>query len=292
MRRFRIPLIAALATFVVLLAACGGSSSVDSGAGDATPGGGGDPLFVSIESGGGFASVGADVRMLPRAVVYADGASFTPAAEATMYPGSAVSSYVQGQLTEEQLDQLVEAASDAGLLADEPPQIGDPNIADAPTTTITVVVDGQPHVTSVYALEVPPLPGSPAASALPGLTDDQRAAREQIQAFVDLTSELATKLDGDLYPPERYRVLPIEPQEPVPGVTPDEADWPLPYVELVPMTCVAVEGEQADELGAALAEASHITRWRTDDGQLFGLAVRPLLPHDPGCPAGDMPTGP
>lgn len=48
--------------------------------------------------------------------------------------------------------------------------------------------------------------------------------------------------------------------------------------------CTAISRDQADELREALDGASEITRWQTKSGESFVLSVRPVLPHEPGCP--------
>ncbi len=106
-----------------------------------------------------------------------------------------------------------------------------------------------------------------------------------MSAFVDLVSGQITGAEGGSYAPERYRVLPLAPdQEPDPGVTPDTVDWPLPDIVLQEGECAAVEGQQAEELGEALQAATEITRWRAASGQTFVLSACPVLPHEPGCP--------
>ena len=244
------------------------------------PGGGAGPLFVSIEVGGGFMPVGHDFRQVPQAVVYADGTSFSPGVITMVYPGPAVLPVIEGELDEDQLVEIIEAASDAGLLEDESVDAGDPPIADAPTTTITVVVDGEEHVTSVYALGTTSAPDG----GSPGLTAEQQATRRELQGFVDRVSAEVTAVQSGQYEPERYRVLPLEPQPLDDAVEPDEVRWPLNHVELAAMSCTAVSGEDADALRDALDDASEITRWRTASGDVFALVVRAVLPHEPDCP--------
>ena len=46
--------------------------------------------------------------------------------------------------------------------------------------------------------------------------------------------------------------------------------------------CVAINGDDADALTEALADATEITRWIVGDEALV-LAVRPILDHESGC---------
>lgn len=266
---------------VLLFAAC---SSDDTGVvadgGSPVPGGGPTPLLVSIELGGGFVPVGADFRNLPSAVIYADGSTFSPGATTAIYPGPAVLPVVEGRIDGDALARILEAADEHGLLADEPLDGGDPPIADAPTTTITVVVDGEEHVTSIYALA----PVGGIGEEQPGVEPHQQDDRRAAQAFVDLVSELVTNAESDTYDIDRYRVFPLEPGPVEDGIEPDDVEWPLDDVELELRACTPVAGEQAEALESVLEGASQITRWHTGDGGAFELVVRPVLPHEPDCP--------
>lgn len=281
-------------TGLVLLVAgaCGGGQEVVTGAGgggdvdngsevprQVRPGGGDGGLVVSVELGGGLLPPGQAFRLLPQAVVYEDGATLSPAATIAIYPGPALPAVTEGRVDEEVVDQLVAAAAGSGLLDGTEKDFGQPTVMDAATTTVTVVVDGQAYVTSVYAL------GGPTV-ALPGITADQQRARDRVSEFVDLVSRTVVDAGGGQYVPERYRVLPLVPdQELDPAVEPDTRDWPLPEVDLREGECTPVSGGQADELGEALESASEITHWRTESGETFTLSVRPVLPHEPDCPA-------
>lgn len=296
-----------LTSLMLLVAsACGSSQDVVSGPGDGAGGGdvpagdlpgsntpgeapldpggvaeGPGPLVVSIERGGGLQTAGAGFRTLPQVAVYEDGTTLSPGAMIAIYPGPALPAVTRGQLGEGVVADLVAAAADAGLLDDTEEDFGDPTVMDAGTTTITVVADGTTYVTGVYALD-------DTGGELPGITPDQQRARARVGAFVNLVSGTvtgATGAEGKQYDAERYRVLPLAlDQEIDPDVAPDTRDWPLPDVVLQEGECTAVEGQQADELGEALQTATEITRWRTAPGETLVLAVRPVLPHEPGCP--------
>lgn len=223
--------------------------------------------------------MGHDFRTVPMAVVYADGTMFSPGAIAMIYPGPPVLPVIQGELAENQLVEIIEAAHNAGLVGDKHLDVGNPSIADAATTTITIVVDGDEHVTSVYALGATSHPGD-----APGISPDQQATRQAVQGFVDHVSSQVIEAETGHYEPERFRVLPLEPQPTDPAVEAGEVPWPLDDVELEAGSCTAVAGSQAEVLSSALDSASEITRWRTSSGRVFSLVVRVVLPHEPGCP--------
>ncbi|MDQ3461510.1 MAG: hypothetical protein M3471_00520 [Actinomycetota bacterium] len=270
-----------------------GQGDVDGGDGGTDPptpsaGGGEDGLFVSVEMGGGFVPIGSAFRSTPNAVVYADGTSLSSGAVAAIYPGPAVLPLTQGRVDDERLRALVTAAAAAGLLDDVEEDYGNPPVADAPTTTVTVVVNGEVHATSVYALGFEsrdPSGEGPSGVGFPGVEGPQLDARDRVAEFVDLVSSSVSRAEGDPYVPDRYRVLPLAPgQDPDPVVEADEQPWPFPDVPLVEGECTAITGDRAVEFRDVVEVASEITRWRTDAGQTYALAVRPVLPHEPDCP--------
>lgn len=251
------------------------------------PGGRDDGLFISIGYEGGFMPVGHDFRSLPTAVVHDDGTTFSPGAVIEIYPGPAVLPVVEGSLASEQLQEVANAAADAGLLTDEAHDFGEPPIADAATTVITVVADGQTYTTSVYALGDTGGPGLPGADEQPGIDEDAAAAREQVAAFVDQVSRMVTEAEEAQWEPDRFRVLPVPADPgatPPEGVDPDVRDWPFDDVSLVERQCAALEGERAERFAEIVADATEITQWRTGDDHTFQLFIRPVLPHEPGCP--------
>jgi hypothetical protein len=285
-----------LLSFVVaiLAGACGGAQEVVTGSG-----GGDDPdartdpspsrpdrpeagesgLVVSVEIGGGFLMPGDNFRTVPQAAVYEDGTALSPGATIAIYPAPALPAVSEGTLNDSEIAELVTAAGRAGLLDDTDVDFGEPPVADAGTTTITVIVDGEAHVTSVYAL-------GGTGDDLPGLTFEEQQARQRVAEFVDLVSRSLAGAGGDRYLPERYRVLPLAPEtEPDPAVAPDEREWPFLDLALREGVCIPVPAERAAELADALAPATQITRWRTDAGDTFVLAVGAVFPHEPDCPA-------
>ena len=268
-------------------AACGDDESTVSsdGAGGTSgdgssrePGGREDGLVVSIDVTGGLRPVGQEFRSLPVAAVYEDGTTLSPGAHTAIYPGPAVLPVIEGSVGGEEVASLVAAAAEAGLLEDPPPDLGETMVADAGTTTITVVAGGDTYVVSVHALQV-------ADDVLPGSAPDANRAREEVQGFVELVSETVAGAGDAMYTPQRYRVLPLRPDEDVgEGIEPGHRDWPVPEVALTEGECTAVTGDDADELRRAVDDADEITRWHTDTGEVHALAIRAVLPHEPGCP--------
>jgi hypothetical protein len=246
-----------------------------------TLGGGETGLAVLVEHVGGDLPGGRDFARLPATVVYDDGTSITQGVMIQIYPGPAVPPLVAGQLGEGQLEELHEAAAEAGLLESrERAEFGEPPVAGAPDTRITLVIDGQEVVNQVAAL------GIAGSGSGAGLTEEQAERRAAAQELVDLVTEMTAMAEtGELVEVDRYRVLATpygdvaRPDEPV---EPNTLEWPA-EVELVKGACIPLTGSDAEALDEALADATEITRWTDDEGQDWHLAIRPVLPHEPDC---------
>jgi hypothetical protein len=272
-----------ISSVLLVISACGGGgvSQVDvDGVAPLPlePGGAASGLVVSIEVQGGLLPAGQAFRRLPQIAVYDDGTVLMPGAMAAIYPGPAVPAVTAGHVDDDVLVDIVRAAGGNGLVSGSVQDFGQAAVADAGTTTFTVVVDGRTHVTSVYALGV-------TDEYLAGISPQQRAGRARVTEFVERVTSAVVSAGGAPYVPERYRVLPLAADQlPDPAVEPDTRDWPLPEIALVEGECTAVEGSAAAELGGALEAATEVTRWRTPESTV-ALAARPVLPHEPGCPA-------
>jgi hypothetical protein len=288
----------AAAVLLLALAACGddgddvdaGRDGDDGGSGSTTgtapdgaePGGGDGELFIEIAYVGGFMIEDFQFRSVPQAVVYADGTVFAPGAIPAIHPGPAVSPVFTGTLDDDTLAELLDAAAVAGMIGGSP-DVGDAGalpIADAASTRVTVVVDGDEQVVEAYALAEAGGPGF----GQTGLTDAQVEARATLAELVAVVTEAALAAQ-DPYLPERYRVLASTPPDDAGlDVQPNQLEWPAGLPEPVEGTCVAVTGDAAAALTEELASATEITRWTVGD-RVLTLAVRPVLPHEPDCEA-------
>lgn len=287
--RTLIPL-ALLASFALFAAACGDDSDDDATADggndgapavDAEAGGREDQLFIQIEYVGGFVPAGFDFRSIPTAVVYDDGTVLAPGVTTAIYPGPAVLPVFTGEIDADAIADLVAAASEAGILDGLPDlgDMGDLNIADAATTRVTVVVDGEEHVVEAYALSEGGLAG-PA----PGLDDEQLEARAALSEFVAAVDEATMLAATEPYDPQRYRVLGMPPVDPsTVDVDVPQQPWPEGVPEPVEGECVSITGEGAvAAFEEALATANELTQWTVGD-RTFSVVVRPVLPHEPDC---------
>lgn len=240
----------------------------------------GDGLLVRVSRGGGFVPMGWAFQNVADLTVYADGLAVRTGPTTLEYPGHLLPNLQTHRLTDDQLDAVVVAARDAGLLA-EPADYGFPNITDVGSTIVTLEVGGATYVHDAYALEIVLGDDSPAQD---GLTDDQRAAREVLGDFL---AELGEIVDGaeeaGPYVAERFAVMarPLADGEPTGDVAPAVLDWPV-AVPLAGADCVLVEGDDAATLRPVLETARHGDRF-VQDGVSHEVWVRVLLPGDPGC---------
>jgi hypothetical protein len=259
---------------LVLLGAAACSGDADGGdpggSGGGRPGGGAGGELVVIDISGGLLPPGALFSEVPVVAVYADGTAVVPAPVNGSFPGPAVQPLATGTLDEATVADLVQHAADAGLLRDKVIDLDTPGadvIADGPTTTIHLVVDGETHDVSAYAL---------------GLVTPESGDRAAAAAFVASVRQAAEAAAVDDYDPTGYRVLPSEPYEGEAGVTPNTVDWPAGLPELALGGCVVVDGDAADTLEGVLGHATQITRWLQGE-DAFALSIRPLLPHEGAC---------
>jgi hypothetical protein len=306
------PSSAALAALVLTLTACaslGGGEPVDAlpGGGDGGPGDGGSgsgdgasggpgpegPPLLQVESRGGFTLVGSDFSRVPLLTVYPDGTSISHGPIMEIWPPPALPNLLVQDLAADDVDALVAAARDAGLLADAP-DYGQPGVADAPTTVVTLVVDGETYVHEVEALgvgdgtgtEPEVLPGEEPVEDMTGLDDDHRAARAALAGFLTEANELADTGNGEPYDIRAFAVMarPAEAGDETrdDGYERQVLPWPLDTSLADAATCVVVDGDDAATLEETLRGANAETLFEQDDAR-YDVWTRPLLPHEDSC---------
>jgi hypothetical protein len=276
------PLWCALLAFAV--AACGGGREAIEHPQGA------DELVLRVVTGGGLVPPEYALRELPGFSLYGDGRLVVRGPEILIYPGPALPNLVQRQVGEEGVQALLAAADEAGLLG--PSRHYDfPGIADAPTTTFTVVADGEQRVVSAYALGLE-------APGQPGVSEEENQARAALLDFSTKLGDLPAWLPaGSLGAEEPYvfdelRVY-VRPYtaSPEPGLVQAEKRWPLaaplaafgqPVEDLPDTRCGVVMGEELATLLPAAQESSELTPW-TSEGSRYLLLFRPLLPDEHGC---------
>lgn len=261
---------------------------------DVQPGGipaaAGAPV-LQLSASGGFVPMGWDFSAVPTLTVYEDGRAIVPGPVIAIYPGPLLPNLQVEQLTDDDLAAIVAAAREAGLLA-AAPDYGMPNVTDVPTTYVTITVDGQTYEHAAYALGMVDGEGGeglggegwPPADA--GLTEEQAAARATLAEFIQTANDLVgASGNGESYVIEAFAMF-ARPVDAGVEVSPDAqvVPWPLETSLADAAECVAVDGDAAQTLVAALTSATMATLFE-QDGVTYGAYFRPLLPHEDGCAA-------
>jgi hypothetical protein len=271
----------AAAVPLVLLAACArpaddtatGQPSGSSG----KPAANADDLVVRSESYGGFVPPNLTVGRLPEISVYADGRVISEGPVPAIYPGPALPNLQVTTISQAKIQEIVRQGQAAGVRNGA--DFGRPNVADAPTTKITL---GKQSV-AVEALQQ-------SQPDDPMLTPAQRDARTKLAAYVKSLSEL-TLAGGSAsqpYAPEAVAVLARPWQKPTDGTQSPAKAWPgpaLPGTYVNPsfkIGCVTVTGADKDTVLAAAKDATSITPW-TSGKDKYLITFRPLLPDEKGC---------
>jgi hypothetical protein len=166
------------------------------------------------------------------------------------------------------------------------------NVADATTTTFTLIESGHRHVISVYALDLD--------RGTFGLSDDDLAARKALRAFRDHMVGLQTWLPaGHVGPegpfvPQRLRVYTRSfsgPPEAQDLLKQQPKRWPLgtplatfgsPVPTGAGLRCGVVEGKDFETLYPMAKAANVLTPWDSE-GRTYQVLFRPLLPDERGC---------
>jgi hypothetical protein len=249
-----------------------------------------DAVVLRIEVTGGFVPVGTILTELPVFTLYADGRVVTQGPIPEIYPGPLMPNLQVQIVTADDVEAIVAAAREAGLDGSDASH-DVTNIADAATTVFTLVLDGEVHRVSAYALFDDPF-------ADPALDEETRTARARLSELQrqlgDLEALLGHPVDapepliaerarlfvtdqvGDPDPNLASQVLPLPP-----SIEPEEGE-PVGYDDA--FRCVLVEGEAYEALRPILESANALTVWERDE-ERYSLLVRPLLPGEAGCPA-------
>ena len=274
---------------------------------DGDPGGGGDvteggdvpdvtgdgaTLVLQVHSAGGFVPWGYDFASVPSLSVYADGTAVVHGPTTLEYPGKALPNLQVVRLPDGTLQEIVAAAAQADLLTPGP-DYGMPNVADLPTTTVTIAVGGQAYEHAAYALGAGPGEATAGDEGMfgdgdSGLTQEQSTARVALAQFVQRVNELVGATGAE----ESYVIgsfgvmaMPVDPatDQGGEGIDVQVLAWPVPGVALAEAgQCALVDGADAQTLLATLAEANQLTQFE-QDGVTYQTWFRPLLPHETSC---------
>lgn len=286
---------------ILLLAACSVPGGSPSGDPSATPSSGAivyptgaDDLVVRLRYVGGFAPPAAHVLDLPVISIYGDGTVIVPGAVPAIYPGPALPNLQRATITPAGMQILLEAAREAGLFGpDAHYDMG--GIMDATSSEFTVNAEGSVHTISAYAL----FESGGREPQNPGADPSVTAARARLLIFQNQLGNLEALLGPDVgdatpYIADRLQLLvsdgaPVDEQ----ALGQEPIEWPLAeplatFDDVMPALimgerCGVVTGSDVEVLLPLFEEANTLTPW-TDEGSAFGIAVRPLLPGEQGCP--------
>jgi hypothetical protein len=254
-----------------------------------------DDLVIRLRYVGGFAPPAAHILDLPVISIYGDGTVLVPGAVPAIYPGPALPNLQRATITPAGMQILLGAARDAGLLGpDAHYDMG--GIMDASSSEFTVNADGSLHTISAYAL----FESGGREPMNPGADPAVTKARAKLLVFQNQLGNLEALLgpevgDATPYVPTSLQLLitngaPVDEQ----ALGQEPIAWPLSaplatFGEAMPSLimgerCGVVTEADVDLLLPLFQQANTLTPW-TDDEAAFGIAVRPLLPGEAGCPA-------
>ncbi len=274
-------LVLGAAAGALLTAGCG-SSTAPGDPDRSPPPAGLEWLRLTVD--GGFTTAEVAFRTLPQLTVTPDSRAITPAPVAEIHPGPMLLPLSERPLDDTGRLTLAEVVRSSGLATSPAPDLGVPAVADAPTTTLVVSLDGTVTILAAPALDE-------ARPDDPSLTTEQQGLRADLRALLARLRDLPATVGGEHLGPETAfrptgvwlwaRPAPSEriPEQPEPVVL----DWPvagLPLAGLDPARLV--EGDPAPPVLEALAGVTELTWFRDPPGSgpAYRLLARPALPGD------------
>jgi len=146
---------AAVLVLALAAAACANAAAPGAGGASSPIAHASDPnaLLLRVDTSGGFVAPSVLQGHVPTFSLYGDGRAVTVGAQIEIYPQPALPPVLVRTVDEAGIQRLLAAAIRAGLDRDASyTDLGSVGIADAPTTTFTLAVDGRVHTVEVYAL--------------------------------------------------------------------------------------------------------------------------------------------
>lgn len=264
MRHARLRLL--LPAIALVAAACGGGGGDDDASGGNDAGPAPDQVVAQLRYEGGFQMIGADLTAVPAVTVYGDGR--------VLAAGSSPGNLVTYTLDDGDLETLIDdlRSYNLGTLGDRIEPGGDVVVADAPDTVITVDVGDGPVEVRANALGIGGV----------DFPDPLQAAAQRLQTLADRGQR-----DGEPWEPDGALLSVIGPGA-GPGMGGSPSAWPAD-IEVPegaasgtwqdPVT-VALDADGLTALQQELPNPPATGSWRADDGNVYSVAWRPLLPHE------------
>ncbi len=268
----------------LLLVGCGRAASPPAAEASLPPSYAADQLALRVEYVDGFVAPVSRATRLPIVSVYGDGRVITEGPVPAIYPGPALPNVLVRSIDPSDVRRLAARMVAAGV--GQPLDVGQPGVADAPSTRFTVLTAGGKAVTSVNALN---------EESGVGLSATQRANRHRLSDLLAALTDLPRTLGAGAVGPQHTYVptalaavasawtdpgagLPVPPAKQWPGP-------PLPGASLgtgYQVGCVSMTGDAATAVLAAAASANAATPWLSG-GQQWSVWLRPLLPDESSC---------
>ncbi len=224
-------------------------------------------------------------------------------AQTLEFPGPALPALIERTLTEDGIQQVLQAVEDTNLFTEDLELNGAQNVvADAPNTVFILDAGGQQVTVSIYGLGTL----SPDMEAPQGMPSGEIQAHRVLGALNNGLMTIDTTLPADAWESEGWQ--PYEPEalrlyvrdvtgEPVDGGDlPEQVrEWPTDDDPAAfgdaeeffgdGTRCGVVDGEFGALWLDELTAANQMTLWTTDGENRFRVTARPVLPHeDPACP--------
>ncbi len=239
-------------------------------------------VVLRFEEGGGFVMPFVLVTQTPIFTLYGDGTIiFRRTTEEPLPPEGSIARQRPlrtAHLSEPQVQDLLDAALNQAGLAVARERYDHAGVADAPTATFTVNVEGLRKTVVVYALGIEAVEGP---DGLPRAAFNRLA--ERLRDF-DSGGAFASQPYG----PSRYRAVLMDPM----GVADAPVAWPWPAIKPTdfvasgddaipnfPRRVLAPDEAAALGVGQIDGGVQGLTL-RAPDGKLFAFALRPLLPDE------------
>ncbi len=258
------------------LSGCGAAEHV----GDQTtpPSAGADDIVWQVTYEQGFTSTEMVLSGRPALTVYGDGRFLAQRRDDDGASPTVVTTFEEGRLTPEELNAVREHVADSHALDVPDPDLGDPAVMDAGTTSVRGLgPDGTAVELHAYALGI----GGP-----DGLTTQQADLRARLDALIAEVDRLIPDHRSRPYEAERLEVHLLDGVSPFDGARPPAA-WPGPSHRTLftgqadTPACAVISGSDVD---AVLEAAQHNPElsW-TDPSGDFRAVVTIALPGDKPC---------
>ena len=242
-------------------------------------------LVLRVEQTGDFTTPEGQAGLLPFVSAYADGRVLVQGPVAAIYPPFAWPNLQVLDVGPDGVRALVERALAAGVA--DPGDLGTLPPAGLPTTRFTVATADATYVREAYGLS------QAIRMRNSGLTEEQQAARQELQQLVEELTDLAVAERPEDVPgswtPDAVAVIARPWTDHEDGLTQRPLPWPGPTLSgdqlgwIPGNTCVVATGDQVPVLVTVAQRANVHTPWTTPDGNRWSVIFRPLLPDESSC---------